>query len=338
MDFNAASAHGTVNNSTHLFDFGTDSFEIEVSFFNLPKVVGDSTLVSKYCTGGSRRGVQLVMKSAAEGGGMRLWLGAGDGSSWKISEVEGAFVPEGWRNVRFVKTATSVSWYVDGSPVVSSGTAPVSIPFFSTVPWEFGRRFPDANYFNGGLAYVRIKNITTGEESEWHASRAYGTTLPDSTGTNDATLVSTTFDFVPITGQVVFFDDHAAWSNAARYFRKHQNGYIAFCKNAFLAAQQLPSASFFVQTLNAAADNLRLEMRELDSREGGTETGSFRAVVSALPTGPVNVYTTSGTAAELILDVSDVYDPGDSVWIQLSKELPDGTRIDRSGLINIVLT
>jgi hypothetical protein len=244
-----------------------------------------------------------------------------------------------------VPLTVEMSWDNENSYVFLEGSlkdTSAHVPFTDLGNGSIG----SSTSFDGDLLEVAFANETKSTvdqvvslSSRYLSSNNFGSVCVDLLGTNNVPMNNTSYAYLSnIETPSADYDDHTAWSNAARYFRKHQNGYIAFCKNAFLAAQQLPSASFFVKTLNTAADNIRLEMRELDSREGGTEAGSFRAVVSSLPTGPVNVYTTSGSAEELILDVSDVFDPGDSVWIQLSKELPDGTRIDRSGLINIVLT
>jgi hypothetical protein len=194
LNFNGASSSAAVNNSTNLFNFGTADFEINASLFVVsPQLAAGGGVVGKFNATGNQRSWRvdisenraLVFNASPTGE-------AAD--SLNLLSATNVFTANAWNTLTVRRIGTNITGIVNGSTVISHNTATPYAIFNGSAPVTIGFR-PSASFFTGGLQFVSVSNTTS--VGRWDASRAYGTTLPDSAGTNNATLVNTQFIYVP---------------------------------------------------------------------------------------------------------------------------------------------
>ena len=84
---------------------------------------------------------------------------------------------------------------IDGNQVADSSDA---TPWTGTNPLYVGGRNYGASFSDySGMLFIDSVIVCSGTTTMHNAASAYGTTLPDSIGTNDATLVNTEFVYIP---------------------------------------------------------------------------------------------------------------------------------------------
>jgi len=190
-------AYGIVANSTALFNVGADDFTISGKILNFGAVGHSQYFLAKYeTTPASKRQWAVRINEVGD----LVLAGSGNGSSVGRSEVDSDDVPSGWFEFSVTKTRIYASWTINGSPV--SDTSPLSLPstvFSSDAPINIGCNggdTPAAGFmYEGDIAWLEM--TSGGVTCRWDSRNAYGTTLPDSIGTNDATLVNTEFVYIP---------------------------------------------------------------------------------------------------------------------------------------------
>jgi len=175
----------TVDSSTGLFNFGTSDFTIEIKNVNMLKDATEKVIVSK--NNSSSINTSAWFFRVDVGNNLDFVTVEETTQTVHTSTVLSANWTAGVRDVKIIKSGSTIDWEIDGVPATDSGNVAAADIQSVSVPVQIGCRGGSSTYFNDHIGQVII---TGGVESiNLPSQELVGAKLYDISGNgNHATL------------------------------------------------------------------------------------------------------------------------------------------------------